>query len=71
MPTVTGVPKVQSDPRAAVVAGLGIPSSALTPPPDGNADRWAILVAAAGGKSEVKVTYDAGPPLVISRVETA
>lgn len=72
MATVQGVPKVASDPnRSATIGTLTIPDSYLQAPPPCNKDRWDILVSAAGGGTEVKVTYDAGPPLVITKVETA
>ena len=63
--TVTGAPtKVTSDPRGAIVGGIGF--TPLT------SDQYALILAAwaATPAKEVKVTYNAGPPVAVTCVET-
>ena len=59
MATVQGVPK------CSVPKACSLPPLAWVP----DADAWVLLCAAAAAKSEVKVTFDPGPPLVISKIE--
>lgn len=56
------VPKCSAPPR-----GCSVPPLAFIP----TDDQWVLLCAAAAAKTEVKVTYDLGPPVVVTKVENA
>lgn len=66
MATKTGtVSNVSTDPRSASVGGM--PFSPFTD------DQWDLIVAAWGAtpKREVTVTYDEGPPALVTKVSGA
>lgn len=60
--TAQGIPKCSSPPRSC-----SVPPLAFVP----TDDQWPLVTAAAGARTEVKVTFEAGPPVIIKKVENA
>ena len=63
MATKTGtVQSISTDPRGFQVNGV-----AFVPEND---DQWNLAVAAWGGGKTITVTYNAGPPVVVTKVSS-
>lgn len=66
MATTTGVPKIETPPWMVTVDGVTFMLSAIA----GIEGAKDLLNSHAGGSRSVKITYDAGPPVTVSKVES-